>query len=110
MKVLAVYCASVRAFAGRGTVTAVVQGEAGECRLYGVTLLCKAGLLNAKHSGRYLDADTLALLLNVKSVIRGKAAVLAHAATLKGIDPECVLGDAPAHANKSGNRNADVKF
>lgn len=69
--VLAVFNATVKAHSGKGQVTAVVRVDGNECRLYGVTNLCKAGLLPMKHYGRYMTATRLAARLGSKPIIKG---------------------------------------
>ena len=104
-EVLAVYFAVVKAFKGRGCVTALVRGGSGECRLYGATNLVKIGLLDAKHFGRHLDADTLATLLGCKVVVRGAAACREHlaSANAKGVSAGDIVEDAVSRVKRSGS-------
>ena len=93
LKVLAVFAATVKAHSGKGTVTAVVQGQNG-ARLYGVTNLSNSGLLAESYAGRFIPAATLGSLLRV-GVVVGKVACQKWLADNKisGIEPADILGD-----------------
>lgn len=110
LEVVAVCFARVKAFAGKGSVTAIVKGSSGECRLYGVSNLCKAGLLPDKYFGRYIRAAELGLLLGSKPVIVGALAVRKYLAdkSIKGISADDVLEDA-IERSSGRSTSADLK-
>ena len=101
LRVVAVFHARVKAHSGKGTVTALVQGQEGH-RLYGATNLVNAKLLPDQHHGRFVDAGTLADLLKVK-VVSGKVKCIAFLAEHKvsGVSPDHILDDAPSTGRRS---------
>lgn len=109
LKVLAVFAARVKAYSGKGTVTAVVQGENG-ARLYGVTNLSNSGLLAEAYGGRFIPAETLGSLLRVGVVI-GKSACQKWLADNKitGIVADDILGDAKVRS-AAGARGSIAVF
>ena len=101
LKVVAVFHARVKAHSGKGTVTALVQGE-GEARLYGVTNLVNAKLLGEQHHGRFIDAVTLGSMLKV-AVVSGKGKCQRYLAEnqVVGVVADDILDDAPLAGRKS---------
>lgn len=108
MAAVAVIHASVRAFAGTGQVTVLVQGGNGEYRLYGATMLAKAGLLPESFYGKFVLPSVLAERLSVP-IISGKAKAAAFL-TDKGIDSTCVLDDATCPIGAGRKRGNSAVF
>ncbi len=72
MVVRAVFRASVKADRGPGSTTAVVVGQSGKARLYGLTSLVRAGLVSDAYEGKSLTAEKLAALLKVPVIVGGE--------------------------------------
>ena len=101
--VLCVIHAKVKAFSGAGTVVAVVKGESGNCRLYGVSNLVKLGLIPDKYYGQYLLPDVLATLLD-KPLIIGAVAARKYLTDnkVKGVVESDIVEDAFSKVGRSG--------